>query len=150
MTDSFIIRDVEVGDLTQLLALLSHLTSAPALSQSELEVLHTRRVTAGVRTLVAVDPETQVVLGTASLLVEPKFTRGGKSVGHVEDVVTLPQRRGQGIGQKLLKRLVELAKEQDCYKVILDCSDATVAYYSKSGFRKCENQMRLDIVQGGQ
>ncbi|KPA85057.1 putative glucosamine 6-phosphate n-acetyltransferase [Leptomonas pyrrhocoris] len=146
MTDSLIIRDVEVGDLAQVLELLSHLTSAPALSQIELEMLHNRRVMAGVRTLVAVDPEAREIVGTASLLVEPKFTRGGKSVGHVEDVVTHPRCRGKGIGQKLLQRLVEAAKEHDCYKVILDCSDNTIAYYSKAGFRKCENQMRLDIV----
>jgi glucosamine-phosphate N-acetyltransferase len=145
MTDSLIIRDVEIGDLAQVLELLSHLTSAPALSQSELEVLHNRRVMAGVRTLVAVDPKTHEVFGTASLLVEPKFTRGGKSVGHVEDVVTHPKCRGKGIGQRLLQRLVAAAKEHNCYKVILDCADTTVAYYSKAGFRKCENQMRLDI-----
>lgn len=145
-TESLIIRDVEVGDLAQVLELLSHLTSAPALTQRELEVVHQRRVAAGVRTLVAVDPEMHTVLGTASLLVEPKFTRGGKSVGHVEDVVTHPLSRGKGIGQKLLQQLVVAAKEHDCYKVILDCTDDMLAYYSKAGFRKCENQMRLDIA----
>ncbi|KPI86543.1 putative glucosamine 6-phosphate n-acetyltransferase [Leptomonas seymouri] len=146
MTESLAIRDVEIGDLAQVLGLLSHLTSAPVLSRSELEVLHNRRVMAGVRTLVAVEQETGEVVGTASLLVEPKFTRGGKSVGHVEDVVTHPRCRGKGIGQKLLQRLVEAAKEHDCYKVILDCTDGMIAYYSKAGFKKCECQMRLDIV----
>lgn len=145
MSASVVIRDVEPRDLAQVLELLGHLTSAPALSQEELEEVHNRRVRAGVRTRVAVDPATQEVLGTASLIVEPKFTRGGKSVGHVEDVVTRPDCRGLGIGRDLLRSLVQFAKESDCYKVILDCTDDTLAYYSKAGFRKCENQMRLDI-----
>ncbi|CAJ1030412.1 putative Acetyltransferase (GNAT) family/Acetyltransferase (GNAT) domain containing protein [Leishmania utingensis] len=145
MSGSIVIRDLETRDLGEVLALLSHLTSTPVLSQEELEQVHARRVLAGVRTRVAVDSTTQQILGTASLIVEPKFTRGGKCVGHVEDVVTHPERRGQGIGRKLLSNLVEIAGASNCYKVILDCTDDMVAYYCKAGFRKCENQMRLNI-----
>ncbi|CAG9577425.1 putative glucose 6-phosphate N-acetyltransferase [Leishmania major strain Friedlin] len=146
MSSSIIIRDLETCDLGEVLELLSHLTSAPALSQEELEQLHARRVLAGVRTRVAVSSTTQKILGTASLIVEPKFTRGGKCVGHVEDVVTHPDCRGQGIGRELLSSLVEVARASDCYKVVLNCTDDMVAYYSKAGFRKCENQMRMSIL----
>ncbi|KAK7195062.1 glucosamine 6-phosphate n-acetyltransferase [Novymonas esmeraldas] len=146
MMDSFVIRDVETRDLAEVLQLLSHLTSAPLLSEEELVHVHNRRISAGVRTRVAVHPTTMRIIGTASLIVEPKFTRGGKSVGHVEDVVTHPDFRGRGVGRDLLRNLVDVARTSGCYKVILDCTDEMVAYYSNAGFRKCENQMRLDIA----
>ncbi|KAG5475232.1 hypothetical protein CUR178_04685 [Leishmania enriettii] len=145
MSGSIVIRDVETRDLRGVLMLLSHLTSAPALTQEELEQVHVRRVLAGVRTRVAVYSTTQQIVGTASLIVEPKLTHGGKCVGHVEDVVTHPDCRGQGIGRYLLSSLVEVASACNCYKVVLDCRDDMVDYYSKAGFRKCENQMRMNI-----
>ncbi|KAG5500641.1 hypothetical protein JKF63_03737 [Porcisia hertigi] len=146
MSGSVVIRDLETRDLGELLELLSHLTSAPALSKEELEQVHSRRVLAGVHTRVAVCTTTLKIIGTASLFVEPKFFRGGKSVGHIEDVVTHPDRRGQGIARDLLKSIVEVARDSNCYKVILDCTDDMVMYYSKCGFRVSGNQMRLDIA----
>ncbi|KAG5474554.1 hypothetical protein LSCM1_03341 [Leishmania martiniquensis] len=146
MSDTIVIRDLEKRDLKGVLELLSHLTSAPELSQKELEEVHIRRELAGVRTRVAVCSTTQKIVGTASLIVEPKFTHGGKCVGHVEDVVTHPNCRGQGIGRDLLSSLVEVARTCNCYKVVLDCREDMVEYYSKAGFTKSENQMRLNIA----
>ncbi|GET90255.1 glucose 6-phosphate N-acetyltransferase, putative [Leishmania tarentolae] len=146
MNSSIVIRDLETRDLGEVLELLSHLTSAPMLSQEELERLHARRVLTGVRTRVAISSKTQKILGTASLMVEQKLTRGGKCVGHVEDVVTHPDCRGQGIGRELLRSLVEVARANNCYKVVLNCTDDMIAYYSKAGFSKCENQMRMNIA----
>jgi GNAT superfamily N-acetyltransferase len=38
--------------------------------------------------------------------------------GLMEDVYVDEEFRGQGIGTKLVKRLVEVAEEEDCYKLI--------------------------------
>lgn len=146
MNLSYEIRDLEVGDLHGLMNLLGHLTAAPDLSTEELVMLFQRRIQAGVHTKVAVVRSSQQVAGTASLIVEPKFTRGGRSVGHIEDVVTHPDHRGKGIGGELLRSLLQTASDVDCYKVILDCREELVEYYGSFGFRKCETQMRYDIA----
>lgn len=86
------------------------------------------------------------VVGTASLLVEPKLIHSCGFVAHIEDVVVDTERvRGKGLGKVLVERLVEEAAAQKCYKVILDTSEATAPFYEKCGFRRREIQMRLDL-----
>lgn len=139
------VRDAQESDLGDLVALLGHLTKVEKMDAGTLQKIHRARIQAGIVTKVVVDPASGAIVGTASLLVEPKFVRGGSFVGHVEDVVTDPSFRGKGIGHMLLDSLIEEARARDCYKVILDCNDSNVPFYEKKGFRKCENQMRLDI-----
>lgn len=97
----------------------------------------------GIQTFVVTDDD--IIVGTASIFIEPKFIRGGDSVGHIEDVVIHPDYQKTGIGRMLMEHLISLAKNSNCYKVILDCSNKVVGFYEKFGFRKHEYGMRLDI-----
>jgi glucosamine-phosphate N-acetyltransferase len=85
------------------------------------------------------------IIGSITLLVEQKFIHNGGKVGHIEDVVTRKEYSGKGVGSALVQRCIEAAKEKKCYKVILDCSLANIAFYEKAGFRKYEVSMRYDI-----
>ena len=69
----------------------------------------------------------------------------GKLVGMIEDVEVLEEHRGKGFGKKVILELIEKAKELGCYKVILDCSDHNISFYSLLGFELWQNSMRLDI-----
>lgn len=93
----------------------------------------------------AFDKESDEIVGMTTLLVEPKFIHDCGSLGHIEDVVTRLGYEGQGIGKELVKTVVKRAKKSDCYRVILNCSDANIKFYEKSGFRKRENEMALDL-----
>lgn len=142
---TFQVRDLETKDLTELMSLLSHLTKVDELTSEQLHALFDERVRTGIVTKVVVDTSNGSVVGTGSLVVERKFTRGGRCVGHIEDVVTDLRYRGRGVGALLMRDLCAIAKDRDCYKVILDCTDANVPFYERYGFVKCENQMRLDL-----
>jgi glucosamine-phosphate N-acetyltransferase len=85
------------------------------------------------------------IIGTGSVLIEQKFLRGGGRVGHIEDVVVDNRSREKGTGRAIIDSLVEIAKEEGCYKVILNCSNENVPFYVKCGFRLTENEMRLDL-----
>lgn len=82
-----------------------------------------------------------VALGT--IIIEPKIIRGGKSVGHIEDIVTSSKYRGKGLGQDILELLIQEGREKNCYKIILDCKDNLKGYYGKSGFKETGLQMAL-------
>jgi glucosamine-phosphate N-acetyltransferase len=82
-----------------------------------------------------------LVIATASLFITKRFIRQLGSVGHVEDVVVNKEYRGHGLGKLLIKKLIEKAKEEGCYKIILDCSDENIVFYEGCGFIKKENQM---------
>lgn len=75
------------------------------------------------------------IVATGTIIIEPKIIRGGKNVGHIEDVVVANHMRNQGISQKILNILRLFARENNCYKVILDCSEEVKKVYTKSGFK---------------
>ncbi len=67
-------------------------------------------------------------------------------MAHVEDVVTRQGYESQGIGKALIKRAVDFAKENGCYKVILNCNEGNVGFYEKQGFKRHDIGMRLDLL----
>lgn len=86
-------------------------------------------------------PLHEPILATAALLIERKLLRGGGLVGHIEDVVVDEKARGKRLGKLVVEKLSEIAKEQGCYKVILDCSEDNAGFYERCGFEKKEIQM---------
>ena len=82
------------------------------------------------------------LVGTGTILVEPKIIHGGKSVGHIEDIVVHPLYRGRGIAQTILNMLIEYSKPT-CYKVILNCNPNMEQFYNRIGFYKKSIQMSL-------
>lgn len=86
----------------------------------------------------------QGVFSTATLLIENKFIHGGKNIGHIEDVVTRKGFEGKGASKAILLELLDIAKQNNCYKTILDCADDVRPFYEKLGFKKVSHSMRFD------
>ncbi len=84
------------------------------------------------------------VVGSTSMIIEPKFIHDGGNVAHIEDVVVSKKYQGKGIGEMLMKSLLDLAKDSNCYKTILNCSDEVKPFYEKIGFKVTSNGMRYD------
>ena len=74
------------------------------------------------------------IVASGTIIIEPKIIHGGKNVGHIEDIVLAKHMRGKGISQEILHILKTIARENNCYKVILDCDDAVKNVYIKNGF----------------
>ena len=86
------------------------------------------------------------IVGTTTLLIEIKFIHSGGLVGHIEDVVVDKNFQGQKIGEKIMKYLLEFAKNRGCYKTILDCTDDVKPFYEKLGFKHIANELRFDHI----
>jgi glucosamine-phosphate N-acetyltransferase len=80
-----------------------------------------------------------------TIIINHRKAINGDPVGIIEDVWTHEDYRQKGYGRKLVQELVDFAKTKKCYKVVLDCNDHNVAFYSKIGFKKWQNSMRIDI-----
>ena len=87
-----------------------------------------------------------IIVGSTTLLIEPKFIHEGGIVGHIEDVAVKKEFQGEKIGEKIIKYVLELAKKHDCYKTILDCSDEVKPFYEKIGFSHHSNQLRFNHI----
>ena len=84
------------------------------------------------------------IVGTTTLLIEPKFIHDGGLVGHIEDVVVEEKFQGQKIGNEIIEFLLEFAKNRGCYKTILNCTEDVKEFYEKMGFKHTANELRFD------
>jgi len=94
--------------------------------------------------IIAVAEKDGIVIGSTTLLIEPKFIHKGGLVGHIEDVVVNKKYQKSGVGEKLVNYLLEYAKSRGCYKTILDCDNSVKPFYEKIGFKQASTCMRFD------
>jgi len=83
------------------------------------------------------------VVGYGSIVIEVKI-RGGK-MAHIEDIVSHPDYRNMGIGKKIMDSLSNIAKQNYCYKIALQCREDKIEFYKKCGYEVsgCSMQMFL-------
>ncbi|GJN33615.1 hypothetical protein PR202_gb22235 [Eleusine coracana subsp. coracana] len=144
--DAYRIRPLELADLSRgFCELLAQLSPSPPLTEDAFRVRFGELAALGADhlVLVAEDASTGRLSGAGSVLVERKFIRRCGLVGHVEDVVVDASARGRGLGERLVRRLVEHARERGCYKVILNCTPELRSFYAKCGFEEKNIQMGL-------
>lgn len=84
-----------------------------------------------------------MVVGTTTLLVEPKLIFCGGRVGHIEDVAIRPEYQREGIGYKLVRYATEQASSMGCVRTILDCSNENIPFYEKIGYSLYGNCMKI-------
>jgi glucosamine-phosphate N-acetyltransferase len=83
------------------------------------------------------------IIASGPIIIEPKIIRGGKSVGHIEDIVVKYAYRGKQMVKEILQELQCIAREKNCYKIILDCSEHVKRVYEKYGFEEKGLQMTV-------
>jgi glucosamine-phosphate N-acetyltransferase len=89
---------------------------------------------------VAEDDSDSKVVGTITLLIEPKFINKGMQVGYIEDVSVRKEYEGLGIGSKLVTYATTYAISiEGCRKVLLYCSEKTKPFYEKLGYQLVED-----------
>lgn len=102
-------------------------------------------LTKGRNKVIFVCVDNNKVIGTAAMMIEPKFSRGGSFAGHIEDVVVLPEYRGQNIASTLIEELRGVAEAYGCYRITLECDPTVSALYEKCGFTNNGMSMRIDL-----
>lgn len=95
------------------------------------------------QTWVAIDDN--VVIGTVSIHILPKFVHRRGHVGVIEDAVVSESRRSKGIGRELMDYAISYAIEKNCYKIILNCALKNIPFYEQCGFQTSEYQMRMNL-----
>ena len=97
-------------------------------------------------TLIVVRNENAKIIGALTLTVY-RVPTGIRSI--IEDVVVDSSARGQGIGEALISRAIEVAREKGAINISLTCNpmrEAANRLYQRMGFKKRETnayQMKL-------
>jgi len=122
-----------------MLALYRHLSPedppvAPAVAEAAWHAL----LHSGLTTVFVAEAEGRAV-ASCTLVIVPNLTRGGRSYGVIENVVTHAAHRRRGLGQAVLRAALEAAWAADCYKVMLASGskqEATLRFYETAGFTR--------------
>ena len=144
--DELIIRELEKEDFKKgFLQTMDTLRESSNISEDKaLEIF--RNIQLNQKHIIIVAEINGRIVGATTLLIEPKFIHQGGIVGHIEDVVVDKEFQGQKIGEKIIKYVLGIAKNNDCYKTILDCSDDVKQFYEKLGFKHHSNELRYNHI----
>ena len=77
------------------------------------------------------------IIASCYICIIPNLTRGGKSIGFIENVITDAKYRRKGVGKTIMENVINYAKEQNCYKVLLQSGNNRTEshpFYESIGF----------------
>lgn len=86
-----------------------------------------------------VHEEDGMPVSSCTLAVIKNLTRGFRPYGLIENVITHPGYRRRGYGTEVLHEAIRIARERDCYKVMLLTGakdEGTLRFYENAGFSR--------------
>lgn len=123
-------RNIERNDLEQVFILLNQLKEIDISSIDKNKAWTDFIQNTSSNSIVGLIDNNIVAYG--SLVVENKIR--GEVAGHIEDIVVDNSVRGKMIGVALIKKLIEVAKNKNCYRITLFCKESLINFYSRNGF----------------
>ena len=134
-----IVRHATEHDLHQVLNLYRHLHPHEAqLESATAERVWSNLLSSGFMTVIVAQAGEQL-LSSCTLAIVPNLSRGGRSYGVIENVVTHADHRKSGLGRRVLTYALEIASQADCYKVHLATGskrETTLRFYERAGFER--------------
>ena len=124
-------KESYVADIEKLLVQLRSNTNEHTASLAELQA-----VTSDPNVAFIVARDDERIIGMATLYIITKFS---KKNGHVEDVVVDDAYRGQGLGEKLMRALIDVAHSENVKTLHLTSRPERAAgnkLYQKLGFEQ--------------
>ena len=147
------IRGAIRDDLPRLIELLSQLSLDE--QREDLPSLPPAAYNAALEAIFA-DPRQELlvadvegaIVGMAAFVRIANLSHVGQPWALVEDVVVDASQRGNGYGEALMRRAVELAREGGCYKLVLTSNKARSEahrFYRRLGFNATHEGFRVDL-----
>ena len=135
------IREANSKDLSQILELYLHLHETAVPKESEtLRRTWGKIMTDDNHHLIVCEVEGKIVSSCVCVII-PNLTRGVRSYAFVENVVTHAEYRGKGYATACLNYAKELARKENCYKMMLltgSKSSETLAFYQNAGYNSTD------------
>lgn len=142
------IREARLQDLDELLRLkhqLSPLTEkGGGIDRARLKAILEKMIK-DERYVLLVFERNGRLLATGTLLVQLNLSHAGRPYAHIENLVVDEKHREKGIGKRIVERLIEEARQFNCYKVVLGCKKHNIPFYQKAGLIEKGVVMRLDL-----
>ena len=134
-----LIREVKHSDLSQLLELYTNLhdNEMPIIG-AEIETLWSNIIdNRNHHIIVGVMNDT--IISSCVVIIIPNLTHRQMPYALVENVITHPKHRGKGYATQILNHAKMVAKENNCYKIMLmsgSKKQATLGFYERAGYNR--------------
>ena len=133
------IREIRHGDMPQLLELYTHLHDS---EMPEVD-FKLKNLWDGIiedrNHHIIVGINNELVVSSCVINIIPNLTHNQRAYALIENVITHPKYRGNGYATKILAHAKMIAKENDCYKIMLltgSKKQATLNFYERAGYNK--------------
>ncbi len=138
MQTLFCVRTLGVADAEQALELYSELTYGPACRDPSAFLA----VLAHPGTRIFGADSAGLILGMVTLHILPNVTWDARPYALIENVVTRADRRGKGIGRKVMQTAIDAAWASDAYKIMLMTGQrrGAAGFYEALGFSSEDKQ----------
>lgn len=146
LTTDIIIRPLEINDYyLGFLQLLEQLTQVGDITfeqfREQFIKINANNANNANNVFVIYSKSKNLIIGCGTLLIEYKFIHQLGCVGHLEDIVIHSKYRKIGLGKKIVDYLITKAKENGCYKVILNSKHSVTKFYEQCGLTIKDIQM---------
>ena len=139
-TNDVTIRHATEADLDRLLSLYTYLDPNNAILPERTQVVALwKEIIVNPMLTYFVAEQGGRLVSSCNLVIVPNLTRRARPFGVIENVITHPDFRRQGLAKQVLDHAVETAKQAGCYKVMLMSGAKRTeahALYEKVGFSK--------------
>ncbi|XP_064623073.1 glucosamine 6-phosphate N-acetyltransferase-like [Lineus longissimus] len=137
--ESLLMRPLRISDYdkghTQVLSQLTKLGDVTR-EAYEAQFHHMKSCPSTYYIAVIEDITSNLVIASATLLVEKKFIHTCCTRGRIEDVVVDKTYRGRQLGKLLVETMTLLGKHLGVYKMTLECKDDRMKFYESFGYMK--------------
>ncbi len=135
-----IVRQIALNELSQLLDLYQQLhQDDPDVSRNEGLNKLWDEIHNDPNLYYLVIEENGILVSSCTLVIIKNLTRNLRPYGLIENVVTHSEFRKRGLGTKVLHVAIEIAKQNNCYKVMLLTglkNEDTLRFYERAGFQR--------------
>jgi len=136
--DNYIIREIKYRELEELLELYKHLNADdPNLELDEEIRLLWDEIYGNPNLNYLVCELDGKIVASCTVAIIKNLTRKARPYCLVDNMITHSDYRKRGLGRAVLDQAVEIAKENNCYKVMVmsgSNKDETVRFYENAGF----------------
>lgn len=146
-----VIRRAGDVDMPSIFALYGELAGAYSHAESdELQQQESlwQEVASDSRQTILVAEEAKVIIGTLTLIIVPNLGHHGQPWAAIENVVVAGNVRGKGIGKALMTEATRIAKEKNCYKIVLSTNLVRVEaheFYRQLGWKQSHIGFSLEL-----
>ena len=131
------VREIKDNELTELLGLYTHLHETGVPEQSEKLAETWATIINDKNHHIVVAEENGKIVSSVVCVIIPNLTRNVRPYAFIENVVTHGDYRKQGYATACLNYARDIAKRENCYKMMLLTSaktDDTLNFYKKAGY----------------